>query len=62
LVTLPSEATDERFFGDVDAVSVTDGGAGGGDMELAAPEDRGEGVSPWFDIVTEVRISLKTVT
>jgi len=50
-VTLPSEATDARFFGDVDAVSVVDGGAGGGDMELAGPVDPGEGVSPWSDIV-----------
>jgi hypothetical protein len=51
LVTLPSAAIDPRFFGD-DAVSVAEAGAGGGDMELAGPEDdRGEGVSPWSDIV-----------
>lgn len=51
-VTLPSEATDVRFFGDA-AVSVVDGGAGGGDMELATPgDDRGDGVeSPLSDIV-----------
>ena len=43
--------TDARFFGD-DAVSATETGAGGGDMELAGPdEDRGEGVSPCSDIV-----------
>lgn len=49
-VTLPSATTELRFFGD-DEVSVADDGAGGGDIELAGPEDRGDGVSPLSDIV-----------
>jgi hypothetical protein len=53
LVILPSAAIDVRFFGD-DDVSVTDGGAGGGDMELVgADDDRGEGVSPFSDMVVD---------
>jgi len=53
-VTLPSAAIDPRFFGDA-AVSAVDDGAGGGDMELAGPEDdRGEGVSPLSDIVKKI--------
>ena len=49
-MTLPSATTEPRFFGD-DEVSVVDEGAGGGDMELVWPEDRGDGVSPLSDIV-----------
>ncbi len=49
---LPSAAIDARFLGD-DDVSPTDGGAGGGDMEpVGADDDRGEGVSPFSDMVS----------
>ena len=51
-VILPSAAIDARFLGD-DDVSPTDGGAGGGDMEpVGADDDRGEGVSPFSDMVS----------
>jgi hypothetical protein len=54
-VTLPSATTEPRFFGDDDdEASAVDEGAGGGDMELAGPEDRGDGVSPLSDIVVAV--------
>ena len=58
-VILPSAVMDARFLGDAAVsladVSVTDDGAGGGDIDPAgADDDRGEGVSPLSDMVMTV--------
>lgn len=57
-VTLPSVVPEVRFLGEA-AVSVAEvaagaeSEAGGGDAEPAGPEDdRGEGESPWSDIMS----------